>query len=331
MTEPFVDATDALAEAPRSPVAEVPPRRRRSVRRTSNVDILGAGADRDGLVFRAAGRDLLTDEHGAARELAAVELNAETDVDHVVIALDSSDDTSLDSLVGANIRRRFRAAINESVRSRGGGSLLCLLLDDLPVANVIANYARLSAARPYVGPSADAKADICAGYRADGTQLVMVRETGRRPRHLGPPAPALTAPDDPLAWHALPPLRTHDMRRLRRLDVHRGVSGDLLVDAFFRDSHVDASGDEAIVHEYELTARIDAATWHVQEAVARPHVLPYPECPIAAGSMQALHGLEVGELRAFVRRQLRGPSTCTHLTDLSAMLADVAEIAAPVG
>ena len=54
---------------------------------------------------------------------------------------------------------------------------------------------------------------------------------------------------------------------------------------------------------------------------ATPRVLPWLECPAAAASAARVQGRPVGELRALVKEELVGISTCTHLNDLLASLA----------
>jgi hypothetical protein len=57
-------------------------------------------------------------------------------------------------------------------------------------------------------------------------------------------------------------------------------------------------------------------------------VLPWDECPGAAGSAARLVGQPVGALRRIVGDELRGTSTCTHLNDLLRSLADVPHLVA---
>jgi hypothetical protein len=47
------------------------------------------------------------------------------------------------------------------------------------------------------------------------------------------------------------------------------------------------------------------------------------ECPGAVGSAHRLAGMPLSELRPWVRRELTGVSTCTHLNDTLRSLADV--------
>ena len=73
--------------------------------------------------------------------------------------------------------------------------------------------------------------------------------------------------------------------------------------ALFRDTHVDPTGAETILHEYALTATVDAATGAFTSCSAVPRVLPWVECPVAAASADRLVGQPVADgprLRAVV-------------------------------
>jgi hypothetical protein len=172
-------------------------------------------------------------------------------------------------------------------------------------------------------------ADVCSGWRSEGTMMTAIRVQGAMPPLAGPAAPSLARSGDPLAWHELPGLVPGDMRRLRRTDVgvdptHPGV---LVVDAMFRDSYVDVDGDESVVHEYGLLARIDRDALTVLRVRPDPRVLPWQECPVAQASAGRLVGQSLTTLRGHVRSALTGTSTCTHLNDLLRSLDDVAVLA----
>jgi Protein of unknown function (DUF2889) len=56
---------------------------------------------------------------------------------------------------------------------------------------------------------------------------------------------------------------------------------------------------------------------------ATPKVLPWPECSDAGASATRLVGLPLDDIRQYVRTDLNGISTCTHLNDLLRSLGDV--------
>jgi hypothetical protein len=56
-------------------------------------------------------------------------------------------------------------------------------------------------------------------------------------------------------------------------------------------------------------------------------VLPYPECPPAAGNVARLEGVAVSDLRTLVLQRLRGVDCCTHLNDALRSLAEVSTLA----
>src|SRR6201999_1246301 len=87
--------------------------------------------------------------------------------------------------------------------------------------------------------------DLCAGYQVGGVILTRLESDGRQPISRGPAAPEVADPDDPLSWHELPDLPANSVRRRRRQDV-RVEDGRIVVDAFFRDSHMAPDGTETV-------------------------------------------------------------------------------------
>src|SRR5690348_13595903 len=100
------------------------------------------------------------------------------------------------------------------------------------------------------------RADLCAGWAADGTIMATAGETGMVPTPAGPAAPAVRSGGDPLGWHAFDRLPPHGMRRYRRLDIWRD-SGTAMVECFFRDSHMSGDRVETVLHEYTVRAAFD--------------------------------------------------------------------------
>ncbi len=238
------------------------------------------------------------------------------------------------SLIGRAVGSGFRAAVDAAFSDEPGPpGPLHLLLDDLPVAVLISGYAALYSGEMQIERKhLDAgllKADICSGWRSDGTMLVTLRNEGHLPVSLGPPAGALDASNDELAWHETSQLTPGAMRRRRLIDV---VSGDPIeIFAMFRDTHLDPDGVEAVLHEYSLNAVLDHSRTAIDQCVAQPRVLPWPECPLAADSARRLNGVPLEEVKAIVGRDLHGISTCTHLNDLLRSLARVASLLPHLG
>jgi hypothetical protein len=254
-----------------------------------------------------------------------------------------------EALVGAVVGPGFRGRVADAGPDGPGvGSLLHLLLDDLPGAALVSGYAVQRAGgfedegtRPPPEPAASgARAtlatmgdDRCAGWAHDATMMVTIRQQGVVPVSQGPPAPVLEPPGDPLAWHAMELLGPHAMRRRRRLDVVAPTGpGELYhIDAHFRDSHVSEDGTEWVLHEYTVSGTVDPRGERVVEMTAQARVLPWMECPQAVASASRVAGMAIGELRGRVRRELVGVSTCTHLNDTLRSLDDVAVLIPVLG
>ena len=133
----------------------------------------------------------------------------------------------MDQLVGCPVGPGFRSRVNEACPGeREAGTLLHLLLDDLPGAALVSGYSAQRAGvldQPRRRPEGDvgstsglarmmaSQDDLCAGWVHEGTLMVTVRSTGEIPVSTGPPAPSLERHDDPLAWHAdaAPPSPRH--------------------------------------------------------------------------------------------------------------------------
>lgn len=321
----------ALGNPARATVARSPG----SARRTTHVDILPLGAtSRDGLRLRAAARDLLTGTSGEVTVIGAASLLAELGPERHLRAL--TVDPQLPGLSGLADRvvgPGFRAALAETVPDQcSARTLRYLLLDDLPVAALIAGYADLHSKevpfRPGTLPT-----DVCAGWASDATLVQGALATGTVTVTVGPAAPDLAASDPP-GWHGMGPVAAGAMRRRRLIDVRPGGAapgGAIEVRATFRDSHVGPDGVERVLHEYHLEAAVDRPSGTVLRCAARPMVLPWPECPRATASAGGLIGHPVGSVRDVVRSSLHGTGTCTHLNDLLRSVADVVPLARALG
>jgi len=279
----------------------------------------------------AHARDLLTTADGDARTVAASDLHATIDWfgGYLVESLQATpDDARLASLLGRRASSGFRGAVSELLPDeRARHSPLYLLLDDLPGALLVSGSAIVQAGirRRPAGPILQSS-DMCSGWRTGGTLVLETTRVGFVPAVTGPLAGDLLNPDDPEAWHQLPALGPHSTRRLRRLDVWR-ADGVLHADSFFRDSHVSEELVETSIHEYAVHAEVDPESLRVLRSEATAHALPWQECNSAPQSAVDIEGRTVGELRDWVRAEMTGIRTCTHLNDTLRSLDDVAALA----
>jgi hypothetical protein len=325
------------AAGPSDPARSTPARQPGSVRRTSSIDTSRPDGLRSDLVVDARARDLSTGLGGVAAVQSEAVLRARIDgATHQLASIETTPEVPelsalLGVLVGPGFRRQVDAVVPEE---REAGTLLYLLLDDLPGATLVSGYALQRAGAFDQEPPERAanmsaaflsRDDLCAGWAHDATMMVSVRATGDIPVPIGPPAPVLEPDDDPWSWHAMASMTPHGMRRRRRLDVLPPLvpGGEHRLDVHFRDSHVDEEGAESVVHEYSVTGTVDGPAGRVVDVAAQAHVLPWMECPGAVGSAHRLGGMPLNELRPWVRRELTGVSTCTHLNDTLRSLADV--------
>lgn len=333
-----------LVAGPHAPATATPPRPRGSVRRTTSIDTVRPDGPGGTLVVDARGRDLRTDGDGAgaAEVLDEVALALRLEAgSHSVMdvrvddaagrAEDAPDAPDLRPLLGARVGSGFRRLLDEAMPAeRERGSLVHLLLDDLVGAVLVSGYSLLHAdALPRQAGLLDAMVarlgDQCSGWALDGGFIANLRETGRLATPHGPPAPPLASLDgDALAWHHMARLPPNATRRRRRLDVLApDADGVHAVDAHFRDSHVDGSGNETVVHEYAVGGSVDARRRVIVDLWARALVLPWTECPAAVASAAQLRGTTFDDLRLRVRRDLVGTASCTHLNDMLRTLADL--------
>lgn len=326
---PVSARADGLPEGPRDPVTATPPRRPGSVRRTTSVD-QRRGDPGEPHAIVAVGRDLRTRADGTAEVVDEHRLELTSHLATVTAVAADPPVPALDALVGGSASKGLRPRVDQLVpEHRDRASVLHQLLDDLPMANLISGYGSSREQPDFQLPpeSAAAMTDLCAGWAAGGTMLFGLARSGIFPIPVGPPAPDLLVADDPLAWHAVPEMALRSVRRRRRLDLW--LEGDLLaVDVHFRDSHLGLDGLEDVLHEYALTATVDPDGLVVRSAVARAHVLPWPECPGSLGSAGRVVGQPLTALRPMVSAELTGTSTCTHLNDSLRSLAGVAALAA---
>jgi hypothetical protein len=335
------------AAGPHDPVLATMPRRPGSIRRTSSIDTSRPDGFEGDMTVVARARDLRTDSESKATVVGETEIVARLDgSNRRVLSIRSSPEREgLDQLVGLHVGPGFRGRVDKIFPGeQETGSLFHLLLDDMVGALLVSGYGAQRAGQferprepvvldesPKEPRRADlakatlAQDDLCAGWAREGTMMVTIRATGEIPVALGPPAPLIEREDDPIGWHAMEPLAPHAMRRRRCLDVAIVTDDERTHDiaGHFRDSHMDPTDGESVVHEYTVTGGIDVDAGRIVEISARAHVLPWMECPGAVASAERLSGLPVSEVRGRVRREFSGTLTCTHLNDTLRSLGDL--------
>ena len=183
-----------------------------------------------GLSLTGGAHDVLTRPDGSGVVLDEATIRARLGEERVLESLATDPGAALRGLTGRIVGAGFRAAVDTAVpRLKENQTPLYLLLDDLPVAALIAGYADLYLRAPDEPPTSSqaaarkVKADICAGWASDATMMQAIASEGQIPIPVGPPAPAIELAGDPLSWHAIPELPVGAMRRRRRIDVaHSG-------------------------------------------------------------------------------------------------------------
>jgi hypothetical protein len=306
-------------ELVKDPTTSTPSRVPGSARRASYVDMIwlpAAGFEASAesrLVVRAAARDIATGADGGGTVLDEATLTAwigdrnqilRLEVDAAGAALDG-----VDSLLGRVAGRGFRAAAREVAGERWAEPV-GLLLDDLPVAVLIAGYGQLVAGKVRGAP--DHMRDLCSGWRSDGTMIRAIDAGEPFPVPGVAPAPDLSRADDPLAVQPTLPLPLGALRRRRRVDLLPGEPAP--VDATFRDTYQTPDG-EGVLHEYIVRTTF-GSSGALGDVSAEPRVLPWIECPAAAAHAARVSGALASDLARLVPTALTGLSSCTHLNDL---------------
>jgi len=286
-------------------------------------------------------RDLLTPAKGSPEILALDEYHIGVRTDRTLEDVTVTPSRpGIERLEGARAGAALRSVLAEvAPDDLERGTPLYLILDDIAGATLIAGFAwsrwndtwmrpnARGAVMPLPAPPRRTMAGICAGFRPGSGALGPDGSSRSDLRHNVAPVPPLADPDDLWSWHELDPHPPVAMRRARRIDVWRyGTS--IEVDAMFRDSCWQPDGVEVAVHEYSLTASVDAATGSVVAVEATPRVLPFAECPAAAPNAAWMVGATARQLRSEVLERLRSTDCCTHLNDALRSLAEVPALAA---
>ena len=303
------------------------------------------------LPIAGAARDLKTAADGTPRVLAEARVDAAFDRERRLVEVRSVPAVDwLSDLVGIRAGGGFRRRLDEIVPPGEGMSLVRQVLDDMPAGALISGYGFMRMARRQgLTPSSltppnmlDRMVNLCSGWRAGGAAALSIGRGNGVPMQDCPPAPELrgalvgprdgdptrpadgVAPGDEWAWHDMEPLAGDHMRRRRCLDLAVAPDGTFEVWAMFRDTVGEPGGGESVLHEYAVEARGEEGA--LTELSAEPRVLPFAECPGAAGHVSILAGTKVADLPSAVPERLNGIASCTHLNDLLRALGGLASL-----
>jgi hypothetical protein len=308
------------------------------VRRTSSIDTRwpGGRGTQGRLLGRA--RDLWTPgDGGPPRVLAEDVLHVGAAPDRTIEDIRSEPSRpDLQELIGTRGGGRLRGRLAEVLPGEiAAGTPLALLLDDLSGATLVAGFAYRQWADEWMTAADGSPAPrrrmegICAGFRP-GSSALDEHGSGRDIHDIRAVRPVEDSAD-PAGWHHLEDITEVSMRRARRIDVWIDEGdGTIRVDSMFQDSSTVPEGGRIAVHEYRLEASVDPVDGRLVSVTADPRVLPYDECPTAAGNADRMVGTRVGDLRLAVLDQLKGTAGCTHLNDALRALAEVPVLARPL-
>lgn len=289
-----------------------------AVRRTTTIVIEPRGTWAEGQTVTATGRDLTRapdDVVRAEHDELALDLDASG-------AIAPRDPGGLPTaLHGQSVRRGLRKKLAELYQEPHGdgealgpaGGLYAAMLDDVVGASLASGYGRLQ--EESVGPTVDLATHMsstCLGFSTMHARGEMFDVE----RYFDTKQPSIDfVPADALAWHDDRPVRPRSFRRRRMLQVAPTGDGRIAVTGYFRDTFMAADGVEMVVHEYGLDATVSGPELTLDSIEASPGLLPLDHCPLAAVTATRLEGLPLPQVEVAVRRDIVGPTGCTHLND----------------
>lgn len=313
------------------PYGHAPLRRPGSARRTASIDVTWPRGRQENATFRGLARDVYTPTAGGTPVTVAFdEMLAEIGTDRTILAINASPARmELERLVGISGAGKLRAALDSLVQDgHVGSSPLRLLIDDIPGVIVVSDWAWSRWPQFYWKDEErrrekklGEKEGVCIGFRPGSSAL---DTKGEYQNDQTASVLPLVHPEDPQGWHHLPDLHEVSLRRARCIDVW--VASDIEIEARFQDSATTPDGGRIAVHEYSLRVSVEPTTQVLKAISAKPHILPFPECPAATGNLSLLLGTPVAQLRTTVLQLLRRTLGCTHLNDAIRALADVPEL-----
>lgn len=285
-----------------------------AVRRTTTIAIQPQDTWAKGQTVTARGRDL-------ARNLSGgVSVNHDGfafDIDtNGRIAPNESDPGVPAELWGLHAQRGLRKNVAHLHLAQQLGpvdGLYDAMLDDVVGTTIASGYGRLHEAP---GQPTDSFASLmrhtCIGFstmHGRGEQFDVQQYFATKPPSID------FVPSDALAWHEDALMGPNSFRRRRMLQVAPAPNGVVEATGYFRDTFMTPDGTELIVHEYGLNATLSGPTFTIDDIAATPGSLPLDHCPLAARSALMLEGLPASQIDTAVRRDIAGPSACTHLND----------------
>jgi hypothetical protein len=313
------------------PAGHSPLRRANSVRRTSAIDMTWPKGRSNTMHFHGVARDIFTRVAGGRPEVICLdEMTAKIAQDRTILAIESQPPRAdIGKLVGVRGGGKLRQELNEVLPDeQRKGSPLYLLVDDISGTSLIAGWAWSRWPDYDFGAEVDMRSSeerrarmegVCIGFRPGSSALSS--EIGSSRHHRASPVVPLPHPEDPDGWHHLTIHSDVSMRRARRIDVW--FEDDIHIEVAFQDSASAPAGGRIAVHEYSLQVRAHPRTMVITDIRARPHVLPYPECPAAIENIYRIAGKPLDELRAIVLEELPRSHGCTHLNDAMRSMAEV--------
>jgi hypothetical protein len=318
-----------LPPPPRVSKGPAPVMRAGTIRRTTSLDVTWLQQSGGPMLVAGRARDITRNTIDVGQVLAEDSFEAEVASDRTVTSIMSEPPRDpILALVGERIGSGFRRTLRNSFAGRADESApLLQVLDDIPGAALVAPVAWANWDAEWLEKAFGSvpmevllktREGICYAHSPGST----AQNSGPNANSYGEVAAADPRRTDDLhGWHVMPAQHHAGFRRLRRIDV--SLTDVIVIDSEFQDSASRPEGGRSAVHEYGLTATADPVTFELLSLSAAPRVLPYPECPYAAGNLSRLLGTSLTQLRTTVPGKLAGVAGCTHLNDALRALAEV--------
>ncbi len=332
--------TATIPKPPRETANPAPVRPVNSVRRTSSIDVGWPDGPAGDRLMIGRVRDLHTPAGGGVgRLLAEAEMQATLAQDKTITSITATPAPSrLPELVGqrggGHLRMILKEIMPELIEQ---GAPLYLALDDISGTALVSAFAWsqwypdwAEKLRGNMEPEQFQKlmserANVCWGLQEGNSGM---SPEGPQGSIADADAGDLRNPADLQGWHELPEFDGPGFRRARRIDVTQDEATGLInIDSAFQDSAAKKDGTRLAIHEYRLSATVDARTLEMLALEPEARILPFFECPGAIHNTKRLIGSRLPDIRDTVLSNLRGPEGCTHLNDALRALAEVPRLA----